>query len=97
MLLVSDACISKLWQDQFKTLLNSVQNEETKSFVGESIDRGLHNADPIMITAPSMRERLKTIKLGKAVGLDELAAEHFVFYAQYYLCTFVFTIYEYVK
>ena len=30
-------------------------------------------------TAPDVRECLKTIKLGKAAGLDGLAAEHFVF------------------
>ena len=57
-----------------------------------SIDRGMHNEDTIVITAPDVRECLKTIKLGKAAGLDGLAAEHFVFFAQYYLCTFVLII-----
>ena len=32
-----------------------------------------------MITAPIVRECLKSIKLGKAAGLDGLAAEHFVY------------------
>ena len=39
----------------------------------------MHNEDTIVITAPDVRECLKTIKLGKAAGLDGLAAEHFVF------------------
>ena len=56
-----------------------MQNEGSKSFVCESIDRGLYNAGTIVITAPDVRECLKTIKLGKAAGLDGLAAEHFVF------------------
>ena len=57
----------------------------------------LVNEDTIVITAPDVHECLKTIKLGKAAGLDGLVAEHFVFFAQYYLCTFVLTIYEYVN
>ena len=76
---VGDASITKLWQDHFSTLLNSVQNEGSKPFVCESIDRDLRNEDTIVITAPEVRECLKTIKLGKAAGLDGLAAEHFVF------------------
>ena len=39
----------------------------------------MHNEDTIVITAHDVRECLKTIKLGKAAGLDGLAAEHFVF------------------
>ena len=76
---VGDANITKLWQDLFSALLNSVQNEGSKPFVCESIDRDMHNEDTIVITAPDVRECLKTIKLGKAAGLDGLAAEHFVF------------------
>ena len=91
---VGDANITKLWQDHFSALLNSVQNEGFKPFVCESIDRDMHNEDNIVIIAPDVRECLKTIKLGKAAGLDGLAAEHF-FFAQYYLCTFVLIIYEY--
>ena len=56
-----------------------MQNEGSKPFVCESIDRDMHNEDTIVITAPDVRECLKTIKLGKAAGLDGLAAEHFVF------------------
>ena len=76
---VGDANITKLWQDHFSALLNSVQNEGSKPFVCDSIDRDMHNEDTIVITAPDVRECLKTIKLGKAAGLDGLAAEHFVF------------------
>ena len=56
-----------------------MQNEGSKPFVCESIDRGMHNEDTIVITAPDVRECLKTIKLGKAAGLYGLTAEHFVF------------------
>ena len=33
---VGDVNITKLWQDHFSTLLNSVQNDESKTFVCES-------------------------------------------------------------
>ena len=39
----------------------------------------MHIADTMEIIASDVRECLKTIKLGKAAGLDGLAAEHFVF------------------
>ena len=71
---VGDANISKLWQDHFSTLLNSVQNNKSKSYVSESIRHGLAHADTVVITAPIVRECLKSIKLGKAAGLDGLAA-----------------------
>ena len=67
---VGDANITKLWQDHFSALLNSMQNEGSKPFVCESIDRDMHNEDNIVITAPGVCECLKTIKLGKAAGLD---------------------------
>ena len=76
---VGDANISKLWQDHFSTLLNSVQNNKSKTYVSESIKHGLAHADTVVITAPIVRECLKSIKLGKAAGLDGLAAEHFVY------------------
>ena len=77
---IGDANITKLWQDHFSAFLNSVQNEGSKPFVCESIDRDMHNEDTIVITATDVRESLKTIKLmGKAAGLDRLAAEHFFF------------------
>ena len=76
---VGDANISQLWQDHFSTLLNSVQNNESKTYVSESIRHGLSHADTILITAPIVRECLKSMKLGKAAGLDGLAAEHFVY------------------
>ena len=76
---VGDANISKLWQDHFSTLLNSVRNNESKTYVCESIRHGLSHADTVVIIAPIVRECLKSIKLGKAAGIDSLAAEYFVY------------------
>ena len=76
---VGDVNITKLWQDHFSTLLNSVQNDESKTFVCESIGHSLSTVDAIVITAQDVSECFKSIKLGKAAGLDGLAAEHFVF------------------
>ena len=61
------------------TLLNSVQNNDSKTYVCESISHGLSHGNTVVITAPDVRECLKSIKLGKAAGLDGLAAEHFVY------------------
>ena len=61
------------------SLLNSVQNNESKTYGCESISHGLSHADTVVITAPDVRQCLKSIKLGKAAGLDGLAAEHFVY------------------
>ena len=89
---VGDANVSKLWQDHFSTLLNSVQNNGSKTYVSESIKHGLAHADTVVITAPIVRECFKSIKLGKAAGLDGLAMNilsiHtilFVFNSRYYL------------
>ena len=48
---VGDVNITKLWQDHFSTLLNSVQNDESKTFVCESIGHSLSTVDAIVITA----------------------------------------------
>ena len=77
-LAIGDVNITKLWQDHFSTLLNSVRNDEFKTFVCESIGRSLSTVDAIVITAQDVSECFKSIKLGKAAGIDALAAEHFV-------------------
>ena len=71
--------LAKLWQDYFSILLNSVQYDESKTFVCESIGHSLSTVVVIVITAQDVSECFKSIKLGKAAGLDGLAAEHFVF------------------
>ena len=76
---VGDANVSKLWQDHFSTLLNSVQSNQSKTYVCESISHGLSHANTVLITAPDVRECLKSIKLGKAAGLDGLVPEHFAY------------------
>ena len=63
----------------FSTALNSVQNNDSKTYVCESISHGLSHANTVVITAPNVRECFKSIKLGTAASLDGLAAEHFVY------------------
>ena len=57
---VGDANISILWQDHFSTLLNSVQNNDSKTYVCESISHGLSHADTVVCcdTCPSICECL---------------------------------------
>ena len=60
-------------------MVYSVEIDESKTFVCESIGHSLSTVDAIVITSQDVSESIKTIKLGKAAGLDGLAAEHFVF------------------
>ena len=65
--------------DHFSTLLNRVKNDASKTSVCESIESGVSNEDAIVVTSSEVQECLKSIKVGKAAGVDGLAAEHFVF------------------
>ena len=57
----------------------------SKTFVCESIKHSLSTVDAIIITVQYVSKCFKSIKLGKAAGLDGLAAEHFVF-LHYIIC-----------
>ena len=92
---LGDASMTKLWQDHFSTFLNSVQNKGSKPFECESIDRDMHNEDTIVITAPDVRECLKTNWVKLLVLMGWLL--NILFFAQYYVCIFIFIIYKYVN
>ena len=77
---VGDANISKLWQDHFSTLLNSVQNNKSKTYVCESIKHGLAHADTVVTTAQlyvSVLNPLSWVKLqGSMVWLLNTLSIH---------------------
>ena len=52
----ADVNITKLWQDYFSILLNTVQNDESKTFVCESIGHSLSTVDTDVITAQDVSE-----------------------------------------
>ena len=70
--------ITKLWQDHFSTLLNSVPNIDSKEFDCENIEHGVSDVIMAVVSASDVLDSLKAVKLGKAAGIDGLSAEHFV-------------------
>ena len=70
--------ITQLWQDHFSTLLNRVPNIDSKEFVCENIEHGVFDVSMPVVFASDVLDSLKAVKLGKAVGIDGLSAEHFV-------------------
>ena len=75
---VGNKNITLLWQEHFSTLLNSVHNTDSKEFVSEHIEHGLSSVQNTIVSASDVLDSLKTVKLGKAAGIDGLSAEHFV-------------------
>ena len=70
--------IAQMWQDHFSGLPNSVQNIDSKEFVCERIEHGIAGKKIVAVSASDVLGSLKTVKLGKAAGIDGLSAEHFV-------------------
>ena len=69
--------ITDMWKIHFSDLLNSVHSTDSKGFVSNHID-AVDSESHITITASDVLNSLKETKLGKSVGIDGLAAEHFI-------------------
>ena len=74
---VGDTEIANMWKCHYKSLLNSVQNEESKKSV--MLDINQQHETSITITPFNILDALKSIKCGKSSGVDGISAEHFVF------------------
>ena len=70
--------IAQMWQDHFSALLNSVQNIDSKEIVCERIEHRIADKEIVAVSASDVLDSLKTVKLGKAAGIDGLSAKHFV-------------------
>ena len=88
---VGDTEIAEMWKCHYKSLLNSVQNDEFKNFVKSDINQQHPNS--IIITPFNVLDVLKNIKCGKSCGVDGIYAEHFLFAHSrvqfYYPCYFL--------
>ena len=67
-----------MWQNHFSTLLNSVQNIDSKEFVCKRIEHGIADNEIVTVSTSDLPYNLKAVTLGKAAGIDGLSAEHFV-------------------
>ena len=68
--LVGDAVGNKIITQHFSTLLNSVQNTDSKEFVSEHIEHGLSSVQKTTVSASDVLDNLKAVKLSKAAGID---------------------------
>ena len=73
----SESEIAEMWQDHYKSILNSVKNNTRQQFVTNKLDsiRG----ESIMFSTEDINVALHSLKSGKSCGVDGLAAEHFMF------------------
>ena len=69
--------ITDMWQIHFSDLLNSVHNTDSKGCVSNHIDV-VDSESHIAIAASDVFNSLQGTKLGKSVGIDGLAAKHFI-------------------
>ena len=76
---VGDTEIAEMWKCHYKSLLNSVQNEEFKKSVVLDINQQHETSTCITITLFNILDALKSIKCGKSSGVDGISAEHFIF------------------
>ena len=74
---VGDTDIAEMWKCHYKSLLNSVKNNEFENSVKSDINQQHPNS--IIITPFNVLDALKNIKCGKSCGVDGISAEHFVF------------------
>ena len=66
-----------MWQTHYKQLLNSVETSSSKKIV----ESELHSIGDLSVIFCSVDifNALKTVKTGKACGIDGHAAEHFIY------------------
>ena len=81
-----------MWQTHYQTLLNSVKTTEHKERVLiETFE--MSNSSQIIFTPIDISNALKSLKIGKACGVDGVSAEHFLYAHDilYVLLSFLFT------
>ena len=53
--------IAQMWPDHFSSLLNSVQNINSKEFVCERIEHGIADKEIVAVSASSVLDSLKAV------------------------------------
>ena len=69
--------ISEMWRDHYSTILNSVNNVSQKDDVLKKFQQ-VSAADRLTITPSFIATAIASLKHGKSVGHDHLAAEHYI-------------------
>ena len=67
-----------MWQIHYQSLLNSVKSTQHKASVKLETTNIL-NTSKILFTPIDISNAFKSLKLGKACGVDGVSAEHFLY------------------
>ena len=71
--------IAHMWQDHYNSLLNSVKGNSSKQVIHDKLGTIPSEWKSIPFTNSDLNSALKSLKRGKACGVDGLAAEHFLY------------------
>ena len=71
--------IAHMWQDHYNSLLNSVKGNSSKQVIHDKLGTIPSESKSILFTNSDLNNALKSLKRGKACGVDGLAAEHFIY------------------
>ena len=67
--------IPEMWQDHYKSILNSVSGNFQQHFVSSKINS--ISEESILFSTSDINIALHSLKCGKSCGVDGLAADHF--------------------
>ena len=66
--------IAHMWQDHYNSLLNSVKGNSSKQVIHDKLGTIPSESKSILFTNSDLNSALKSLKRGKACGVDGLAA-----------------------
>ena len=69
-----EANIAHMWQDHYNSLLNSVKGNSSKQVIYDKLGTIPSESKSILFTNSDLNSALKSLKRGKACGVDGLAA-----------------------
>ena len=68
-----------MWQDHYNSLLNSLKDNSSKQVIHDKLRTIPSKSKSILFTNSDLNSDLKSIKRGKACGVDGLTAAHFIY------------------
>ena len=71
--------IAYMWQDHYNSLLNSVKGNSSEQVIHAKLGTIPSRSQSILCTNSDLNSALKSLKRGKACGVDGLAAEHIIY------------------
>lgn len=88
---VGERAIANMWRSHFEGIMNSVRSTTHRREVEETLRAD--GPTSVQLTPADVERALKKMNKGKACGLDDIAAEHFI-YADTVLCVLLSLFYN---